>query len=389
MTDADHYRHYTSFLNPSLAERLDYDAAGNLRSGAFDPGELLALRRQRPDRFWFLDGWALPLDHRPDPLAEDDFPGIIHRLTGLRLLDLHHHRQRRSDSRPQGNHKEEKASTTASPVTTPAKRNCRCSPSCRRRSENRGADAGATRCRSTFSSCHPGVGQDESRLSAKRRAIKNAINSMNSAQYFESSLPSTTKKLFFQTWPGWLWGKYEHRKCTRRTVTWPTCCHSAPRSPAILKPQRRSTKAMTSNLVGIKTFRDRRRTIPATRRVARHERRGQIRDVCDLLSQTENYFAYTVIIEEGFLTASIRRRSNRTRSRSSFSRTATLTINYLDTKGLPLTPLICRRPRPSSRAWWASQSEDKQMLRQAQIAKYLNLLYEDAFQDWTRKNPNK
>jgi hypothetical protein len=28
-----------------------------------------------------------------------------------------------------------------------------------------------------------------------------------------------------------------------------------------------------------------------------------------------------------------------------------------------------------------SQQEDKQMLRQAQIAKYLNLLYEDVFSD--------
>ena len=36
-----------------------------------------------------------------------------------------------------------------------------------------------------------------------------------------------------------------------------------------------------------------------------------------------------------------------------------------------------------------SQSEDKQMLRQAQIAKYINLLYEDVFQDWTRKNENQ
>ena len=32
-----------------------------------------------------------------------------------------------------------------------------------------------------------------------------------------------------------------------------------------------------------------------------------------------------------------------------------------------------------------SAQEDKQMLRQAQIAKYLNLLYEDAFQDWQKK----
>ena len=32
-----------------------------------------------------------------------------------------------------------------------------------------------------------------------------------------------------------------------------------------------------------------------------------------------------------------------------------------------------------------SAQEDKQMLRQAQIAKYINLLYEDAFQDWQKK----
>ena len=32
-----------------------------------------------------------------------------------------------------------------------------------------------------------------------------------------------------------------------------------------------------------------------------------------------------------------------------------------------------------------SSQEDVQMLRQAQIAKYLNLLYEDAFQDWQKK----
>src|SRR5207248_11252139 len=47
-------------------------------------------------------------------------------------------------------------------------------------------------------------------LNAKAGAIKNAINSMNAGQYFESNLPSTSKNLFFQTWPGWTWGRYEH-----------------------------------------------------------------------------------------------------------------------------------------------------------------------------------
>ena len=49
-------------------------------------------------------------------------------------------------------------------------------------------------------------------LNAKASAIKNAINSMNAAQYFESTLPTTSKNLFFQTWPGWTWGRYDCRK---------------------------------------------------------------------------------------------------------------------------------------------------------------------------------
>src|SRR5207249_9215560 len=49
-------------------------------------------------------------------------------------------------------------------------------------------------------------------LNAKTAALKNAVNSMNAAQYFESNLATTSKNLFLQTWPGWTWGRYNHRK---------------------------------------------------------------------------------------------------------------------------------------------------------------------------------
>jgi hypothetical protein len=63
-----------------------------------------------------------------------------------------------------------------------------------------------------------------------------------------------------------------------------------------------------------------------------------------------------------------------------------LTINYLDTKGLPLTPdHLSAATALVARMIGTSSQEDKQMLRQAQIAKYLNLLYEDSFQDWQKK----
>jgi hypothetical protein len=60
---------------------------------------------------------------------------------------------------------------------------------------------------------------DKSRegLSAKTAAIKNAINSMNGAQYLECPLPTTAKKLFFQSWPGYPWGRYAHRRLYAET----------------------------------------------------------------------------------------------------------------------------------------------------------------------------
>src|SRR5207244_3406119 len=53
---------------------------------------------------------------------------------------------------------------------------------------------------------------------------------------------------------------------------------------------------------------------------------------------------------------------------------------------LPLTPdHLSAATALVSRMIGISQHEDKQMLRQAQIAKYINLLYEDSFQDWCKK----
>ena len=80
---------------------------------------------------------------------------------------------------------------------------------------------------------------------------------------------------------------------------------------------------------------------------------GKSVTVCDLLSQTEGYFAYTVIIEEGFSPDGI----STPQTVEAGARPiiiinipdGDLTINYLDTKGdLPLTPGSSFRLRPRS-----------------------------------------
>ncbi len=113
---------------------------------------------------------------------------------------------------------------------------------------------------------------------------------------------------------------------------------------------------------------------------------GKSVTVCDLLTQTEGYFGYTVIIEKG-LSCGIYTATVEEGARPIIIHPdGDLTINYLDTKGLPLTPdHLSAATALVARMIGTNAQEDKQLLRQAQIAKYLNLLYEDAFQDWQKK----
>jgi len=225
-------------------------------------------------------------------------------------------------------------------------------------------------------------------LNAKASAIKNAINSMNSAQYFESNLPTTSKSLFFQTWPGWTWGRYEHRKLYAEHRYLADMLPVTSTFTGHLKSAEAIYDGPANNLVGIETFSgSENNKSPQHAVLLGMSGAGKSVTVCDLLSQTEGYFAYTVIIEEG-LSYGIYTQTVEPGARPIIIHPdGDLTINYLDTKGLPLTPdHLSAATALIARMIGTSSQEDKQMLRQAQIAKYLNLLYEDSFQDWQKKH---
>lgn len=137
-------------------------------------------------------------------------------------------------------------------------------------------------------------------LNAKAGAIKNAINSMNAAQYFESNLPSTSKNLFFQTWPGWTWGRYEHRKLYAEHRYLADMLPVTSTFTGHLESAEAIYDGPQNNLVGIRTF-----SAGAGSACPQHavllgmSGAGKSVTVCDLLTQTEGYFGYTVIIEEG------------------------------------------------------------------------------------------
>ncbi|MCI0539075.1 MAG: hypothetical protein L0Z50_28035 [Verrucomicrobiales bacterium] len=228
-------------------------------------------------------------------------------------------------------------------------------------------------------------------LIAKTTAIKNAINSMNSAQYAESTLASTSRKLFFQSWPGWMWGRYEARKLYGENRYIADMLPVVSTFTGRLEAAEAIYEGPHQNLVGIRTF-----SIGAGNVSPQHavllgmSGAGKSVTVCDLLAQTECYFAYTVIIEEG-LSYGIYTQTVEPEARPIVIQPdGDTTINYLDTKRLPLTPdHLSSATALVARMAGVSQHEDKQMLRQAQIAKYINLLYEDVFSDWSRQNADR
>ncbi len=386
MTDLDHFRHYKRFLNPSLNDRFDYDPAEEFASDlSIQENCWHSEGNGQSDFGFFLDGHyhsLIVLTRWP----RTTYPGIIQRLTNLRLLDYtitvnidplpitrEISKEEKEHDRVAGDYASEKKISLLTVME-------------KKQKKIHALMQGQT---IPFHAMFTIRVWDKTRdgLNAKAGAIKNAINSMNAAQYFESNLPATSKNLFFQTWPGWAWGRYEHRKLYAEhrfladmlPVTNSFTGHLASAEAIYDGPH--------DNLVGIETF-----SGSADNKTPQHavllgmSGAGKSVTVCDLLTQTEGYFGYTVIIEEGLsygiYTATVEEGARPIIIHPD----GDLTINYLDTKGLPLTPdHLSAATALVARMIGTSAQEDKQMLRQAQIAKYINLLYEDAFQDWQKK----
>jgi hypothetical protein len=386
MSDVDHFRHFKRFLNPSLCDRFDYDPAdGFVPELTIQENCWHSEGNGQSDFGFFLDGHyhsLIVLTRWP----RTTYPGIIQRLTNLRLLDFsitvnvdplpiteEINKEEKEHERVAGDYASEKKISLLTVMEKKQKK-------IHALMQGQTIPFHAMLAIRVWDKTRDG-------LNAKAGAIKNAINSMNAAQYFESNLPSTSRNLFFQTWPGWTWGHYEHRKLYAEhrfladmlPVTSTFTGHLANAEAIYDGPQ--------DNLIGVETF-----SGSIDNKTPQHavllgmSGAGKSVTVCDLLTQTEGYFGYTVIIEEG-LSYGIYTATVEDGARPIVIHPdGDLTINYLDTKGLPLTPdHLSASTALVARMIGTSAQEDKQMLRQAQIAKYINLLYEDSFQDWCKK----
>jgi type IV secretion system protein TrbE len=386
MDDLAHFAYAQKFLNPSLADRFDVDAAAQ-----FNP--TLSIQ----ENCWNGDGVGLErigfyLDGRYHSVftlkrwPSRTYPGIIHRLTGLPFLDY----QLTVNLEPLPTRKEvdkeEKAIERLRGEYQDAERHSLLVAIGRK---ERKIESLSTGCIRPFAVTYilRVWDENETALSAKCAAIKNAINALSGAQYYECALPSTAKKLFFSSWPGWTGSAYKHRALYAEDTYLADLLPFSATFTGHLAEAEAIYEGSQNNLVGLRTFIGN----PASPQHAvllGATGAGKSVTMCDLLEQTAPYFSYDMIIEEGLSYA------NYTQALGErpivLHPDGDLTINYFDTDGMPLNQLQhATAIALVARMIGESPDAEAQQIRQAILGQYIQQLYQDAFAEWTKRNREK
>lgn len=220
-------------------------------------------------------------------------------------------------------------------------------------------------------------------LREKVSAVQAAIHAMDGAQYFECSLPASARKLFFSSWPGWLHSSYRHREIYAEDAFLADLLPFSATFTGALENAEALYDGSHGNLAGVSTQTG---GSPQHALLLGMTGAGKSAFVADLLQQTAGFFDYTVIVEEGF---SYRKFTEGVGETPILVHPdSDLTLNYLDTQGLPLTRLhVATAVALLARMIGIPDAPAELALRQAQLAQYLHQLYEDTFADWSRRKP--
>lgn len=222
-------------------------------------------------------------------------------------------------------------------------------------------------------------------LIAKTNAIKNAISAMNGAQYYETSMFTPAKHLFFQTWPGWLGGKYTYKNIYAEHEWLADMIPFSSTFTGDLDVAEALYDGGAGNLVGVRFFQN---GAPQHGAMFGMTGSGKSVNMTDLLSQTSLFYDYTVLIEEG-LSYGVYTQTEGCRP-IIFRPDGELTINYLDTFGAPLTALqLSTASALAFRMIGNGAGGAVDQHRAGMLTEYIAQLYEDQAQDWLRADEGR
>ncbi len=223
---------------------------------------------------------------------------------------------------------------------------------------------------------------DQSKLRYKVNQIKTAIETMSGAGYYELANERTQIQFYHIAFPGWIFNTKKHFRLHAENS------YLSDRLPISSTFMGHSDKPMAIydggmfNLVGVKQF------INGTPQMASTfgmSGGGKSLMLIDMLSQTECFYQYTAIIEEGNSYGTLVKLLGE--ETLLVNPTSDFTINYFDTRGLPLTNnYISAASALVAKMCGDIRDEDKQRLRRAMLTYYIQHTYTDQFREWSKDN---
>ncbi|ACB74485.1 hypothetical protein [Opitutus terrae] len=390
MTDADHFLHYLEFLNPSLADRkitdpLEFfDPEKSIQENCWH-GECRPL--EKPDTGFYHDGYyhgMLVLKSLPKRTR----PGIVYLLTKLGFrdyaitvnvepLDVERliEREQKELTRVEGDYESLRKVKLLAAMQTKAAKIARYSS----------GESSPYRVQYILRAW------DQSRddLRAKLTALKAAIGNMERAVAYEPALEPSARNFFYSSWPGWsfsrysaLWHDYDDALVANILPFSSTPVGHLDEAEFIFEGN-------NGNLVGGRTFVGEGNSLtPQNAVVLGTTGSGKTVLTISILSQTECHRVFTMIVEEGGAYNVYTKTVDPSAEPIVIQANGKLTMNYLDTRGMPLSGLhLSAAAALPMLMVGQSRDEDKNKLRQALVVNAISRLYDDFARWYVNKQP--
>lgn len=391
MTDAEHFLHYLDFLNPSLPERrvsdpLEFfDPEKSIQENCWH-GECRPL--EGPDTGFYHDGYyhgMLVLKTLPKRTR----PGIAYLLTKLGFRDYSLtvnieavdveeliEREQKELSRVEGDYESLRKIKLLAAMKTKAAKIARYS----------NGDNSPYRLQYIIRAW------DKSRdeLRAKMTALKAAIGNMERAVAYEPALETSARNFFYSSWPGWSFSRYDALWHDFDDAMVANVLPFSSTPVGYLEDAEFIFQGANGNLVGGRTFVGEGDSLtPQNAVVLGTVGSGKTVLTISILSQTELDRAFLMIVEEGCAYNTYVKTVDPAAESIVIQANGKLTMNYLDTRGLPLSGLhLSAAAALPLLMVGQSRDEDKNRLRHALLVNGINRLYDDFARSHLNRHPD-